>query len=82
MDRLIVVIHSVKMPVGFGKAVKSKGRPLSVIAHVKNSIIEIKAETNCLAHALILAIPGLRKDPNYNSYRRGWKMLPEVQHLL
>ena len=32
MDRLIIVIHSVKMPVGFGKAVKSKGRPLSVMA--------------------------------------------------
>ena len=29
IDRLIVVIHSVKMPVGFGRGVKSKGRPLS-----------------------------------------------------
>ena len=37
MDRLIVVIHSVKMPVGFGKAVKSKGRPQSVMAHVNHS---------------------------------------------
>ena len=27
MDKLILVIHSVKMPVGFGMSVKSKGRP-------------------------------------------------------
>ena len=39
MDRLIVMIHSVKMPVGFGKtAAKFKGRSLSVMAHVKHSI--------------------------------------------
>ena len=31
--RLIVVIHSFKMPVGFGRGVKSIGRPLSVMAH-------------------------------------------------
>ena len=38
LDRLIVVIHSVKMPVGFGKrAVKSMGRPLSVMTHLKKS---------------------------------------------
>ena len=37
-DRLIVVIQSVMMPVGFGKTVvKPKGRPLSVIAHVKRN---------------------------------------------
>ena len=71
------------MPVGFGKtAVKSKGRPLSVMAHVKHSIIEVKAETNCLAHALIIAIARLTKDPNYNSFRRGRKIQPEVQQLL
>ena len=83
LDRLIVVIQSVRMPVGFGKhAVKSKGRPLSVMAHVKHSIIEVKAETNCLAHALIIAIARLTKDPNYNAYRRGWKIGPAVHHLL
>jgi len=83
MDRLIVVIHSVKMPVGFGKtAVKSKGRPLSVMAHVKHSIINVKIETNCMAHALILTITRLTKDQNYNSYCKGYKILPEVQHLL
>jgi len=66
LDRLIVVIHSVKMPVGFGikQALKSKGRPLSVMTHVKRSIIEDKTETDCLAHALIIAIVQLTKDPN------------------
>ena len=34
MDRLIVVVHSVKMPVGFAM-IKSMGQPLSVAAHVK-----------------------------------------------
>ena len=83
MDRLIVVIHSVKMPVSFGKtAVKSKGRPLSVMAHVKHSIINVKAESNCLAHALIIAIAQLTKDPNYRSYHDGRRIRPEVQHLL
>jgi len=71
------------MHVGFmKKAVKTKGRPLFVMAHVKRSIIEAKAETNCLAHALIIAIARLTKDPNYNSFRRGFKIQPEVQHLL
>jgi hypothetical protein len=45
LDKLIVVVHSVKMPVGFGrKAVKSMGRQLSVMTHLKRSIIEVKAE--------------------------------------
>ena len=82
LDRLIV-IQIVRMPVGFEKtAVKSKGRPLSVMALVKHSIIEVKAETNCLAHALIIAIARLTMDPNYAVYRHGWKISPVVQHLL
>ena len=85
MDRLIVAIHAVKMPLGFGKtAVKSKGIPLYVMAHVKHSIINVKAETNCLAHALIIAIARLTKDPNYTSYRQGCKskIRQAVQQLL
>ena len=35
MDRLIVVVHSLKMPVVFGKSIRSMGRPLDVVAHVK-----------------------------------------------
>ena len=43
LDKLIVVVHLVKMPVGFGR-VKTKVRLLSVIAHLKRSIVEVKAE--------------------------------------
>jgi len=83
MDRLIVVIHCVKMPVCFGRGVKSKGRPLSIMAHVKHSIIKVKTDTNCLAHALIIAIARLTKDPNYVSYRKGRNTIhPVVQQLL
>jgi len=36
MDRLIVVVQSVKMPVGFGrKSIRSKGRPLHEMVHEK-----------------------------------------------
>jgi len=68
LDKLVVVVHSVKMPVGFGHGVKSKGRPLSVMAHLKRNIIEIKDETNCLAHVLIIAVVRITNDPNYTSY--------------
>jgi len=71
------------MSVGFGRcALKSKGTPLSVMAHLKQSIVEVKAEENCLAHALIIAIARIEKDPNYNSYRRGYRIRPVVQKLL
>jgi hypothetical protein len=56
LDQLIVKVHSVRMPAGFGDGgVKTKGRPLPVMAHLKKSIVEVKAENNCLAHALIIA---------------------------
>jgi len=36
LDTLLVTVHSVKMPGGFGKhALKCKGRPLSIMAHLK-----------------------------------------------
>ena len=36
MDRLIVVVQSVKMPVGFGrKSIKSNGGPLHEVVHEK-----------------------------------------------
>jgi hypothetical protein len=84
LDRLVVTVHSVKMPVGFGRrdALKTMGRPISVIAHLKRSILEVKAEKNCLTHALIIAIAILNKDSKYESYRHGHKIRPEVQNLL
>jgi hypothetical protein len=81
-----VNVHAVKMPVGFGNGdgIKSKGRPLEIKAHLKKSIVQVKAETNCLAHALVIAKARVDNDPNYNSYRdsRNRKIIPAVQHLL
>ena len=68
MDRLLVVVESVKMPVGFGrKSTKSKGRPLHEMEHEKGSIIEVKSKTKCLVHALLIAIARLENEPVYKS---------------
>ena len=64
MDTLVVTVHLVKMPVGFGYGIKTRGRPLSVMAHLNRSIVEFKATDNCLAHALIMAIARAEKDSN------------------
>ena len=71
LDTLVLQVHSVKMPVGFGRAIKTKGRPLGVVAHLKRSIVKVRSETNCLAHAFIIAIAKITNDPNYKSYREG-----------
>ena len=52
------------------------------MVHLKRSIIEVKAETNCLAHALIIAIARITKDPNYKSYIKGNKIRQNVRDLL
>jgi len=52
------------------------------MVHLKRSIIEFKVEDNYLAHALIIRIAKLTNDPNYNSYRCGFKIRPVVDHLL
>jgi len=45
LDTLTFHVHSVGMPVGFGKkAETSKGRSLSTMAHLKRSIVEVKAK--------------------------------------
>ena len=62
---LTFVLHSVRMSVGFGfSGVKTLGRSISIIAHLKKSIVQVKTETNCLANALIIAIAKLTNDPN------------------
>jgi hypothetical protein len=71
LDTLTIEVHALKMPAGFGVSINTKVRPLGVMAHLKRSIISVKVETNCLAHALIIAIARLTKDPNYEAYRRG-----------
>ena len=44
--------------------------------------MKVNAERNCLAHALVIAIAKITNDPNYKSYRDGWKIGPVVQRLL
>jgi len=52
------------------------------MAHLKRSIVEVKAEENCFAHALIIAIARVDNDANYKPYRQGRKIRPVVQTLL
>ena len=52
------------------------------MAQLKRSVVEVKAEDNCLAHALIIATAKADKDPNYETYRRGYKIRPVVRNLL
>ena len=73
------------MPVGFGlqgNGIKTLGRPISVMAHLKKSIVQVKTETNCLAHALIIAIEKLNMDPNYKVYIQGLNIYPKVDQLI
>ena len=57
LDKLVLGVHSVKMPVGFGgDGRNTKDRPLDTFAHMKKSIVKVKSESKCLAHALVIAI--------------------------
>jgi hypothetical protein len=85
LDKLVIEVNYEILPVGFGRAaLKTKGRPVSEMVHLKRSIIrvQVKTENNSLAHALIIAKAKLTNDPNYKSYRQGYKILPIVQQLL
>ena len=44
--------------------------------------MEVKAEENCLAHALITAIARVDNDADYTACRKGHKIRPVVQTLL
>ena len=80
---MIVTVHSVTMLVGFGRfAIKRKGRPLASMVQLKGSIVEVRAEENCLAHTLIIALAELNNEPNYKAYRQARKILPVVDQLL
>jgi hypothetical protein len=71
------------MPVGFGQlALKTMGRPISVVAHLKRIIVEVKAADSCLAHALLISKSRVNIDPKYESNRHGYKIRPLVQNLL
>ena len=61
-DTLIVPVQFVTMPVGFGKdVIKGKGRPLVTMVDLKRSIVEMRADENCLAHAILIAIERVKK---------------------
>ena len=65
------------MPVGFGKhAINSMGRQLSVLALLKKGIVEVKAEENCLAYGLVIAIVKLDKDSNYDAFVKVGRYVP------
>jgi hypothetical protein len=67
------------MPAGFVRAIKSKGSPLTVMAQIKTSVVEVKVAENCLAHAIIIA--KAENDPGYKAYRQGRKIRPVVEKL-
>jgi hypothetical protein len=68
LDALILRMHSVKMLLIFGgHGLKSKGRQLDTLAHLKRSIVLVNADNNCLAHALVVAIAKVENDPNYKT---------------
>ena len=69
-DRLEVHLDHVRMPAGNGKrAAKTKGRSLGVMTAIKKSIVTVKAALNCLADALIIALPRVNGDTKYQFYR-------------
>jgi len=69
------------MLVGFGRVIKTRGKTLSVMGHVKRSIVKVKAEENCIAHVLIILIAKV-DDANYTSYRKGNKICSVVKTSL
>jgi len=52
------------------------------MAHLKTSIVEVKAEENCLAYALVISIAKVENDPDYKAYRQGRMRRQVVQTLL
>jgi hypothetical protein len=64
----VITVHSVKIPTGFlGEGITTKGRTLEAMAHLKRSIVEVKAREYCLAHALVISIAKLTNDSNYKA---------------
>jgi len=81
LDKLVMTVHSVKMPIGHGR-IATKGIPLEAMAHLKRSIVGVKAKGNCLANALIISIEKSTNDPNYKGHIQGYKIRPVADHLL
>jgi hypothetical protein len=82
LDKLVMTVHPVKMPVGNGKEIATKGIPLETMVHLKRSIVKVKAENNCLTHALVTAVAKLTNDPDYKAFIQGRKICLVVDRLL
>ena len=49
------------------------------MVHLKRSNVEVKAEQICLAHALVIAIAKVDKDPNFKGCIQGRKIRHVVE---
>ena len=59
-----------------------KTEPLTVMAHLKKGVVELVAEENSLANALVISVPIMMNDRNYTAYRGcRKKILPKVCSL-
>ena len=68
---------------GFGKrTIKSRGRPLSPMAQIKTSFVEVNASENYLAHAIIIEKAKAHNYPDNKAYGQGRKILPVVRKML
>jgi hypothetical protein len=82
-DRLEIHADYVTLPSVYGKrALKPKRQSLNKLSKNKTSIVRVKSEVNCLAHALVIAMAKLNGDPNYPSYRDGHSIDEPVDELL
>ena len=72
-DKLVIQVDIVHMPAGNG-GVKAKGRSVSNLSHIKTSIVQVKSRSNCLAHALLIAVAKIENHPEYKSYIMGRKI--------
>jgi hypothetical protein len=82
LDKLVLTVHYVKMPIENGEGIPTKGRPLETMVRLKKSIVEVKAEENCFAHAVVIAVARLTNDPDYKAYIQGRKIHPIVDRTL
>ena len=74
-----MTVHTFSMPVGFGnRDIENIGRPLSVMSHLKGSVLNVKSSENWLAHAIVIAIAKVEIDPIYTSFRDGRMIRPVV----
>lgn len=82
-DKITIHVDHVRMPLGNGRSfLKTNGQSVDTVSHLKRSIVEVKAKHQCLIHALIIAIAKVDKDPNYISYRDGYKINQKVLDLI